>query len=98
MSEEILEIPPGDDPVRREAEERSAPSGKIVYKAIMKEGEEELARPTAALFWSGLHAGWASVPGCYVAPTLLGNVAAGVTLVATLNHAQIVAGGGGEDV
>jgi formate/nitrite transporter FocA (FNT family) len=41
----------------RDAEERSAPSGKVVYKAILKEGEEELARPSAALFWSGLAAG-----------------------------------------
>jgi formate/nitrite transporter FocA (FNT family) len=40
-----------------EAEERSAPSGKVVYKAILKEGEEELARPSSALFWSGLAAG-----------------------------------------
>src|SRR5215218_9856191 len=41
----------------RQAEERSAPSGKIVYKAILQEGEEELARTTSALFWSGLAAG-----------------------------------------
>ena len=40
-----------------EAEERSAPSGKIIYKAILTEGEDELDRPTAALFWSGLAAG-----------------------------------------
>src|SRR5439155_22998062 len=40
-----------------EASELSAPSGKIVYKAILKEGEEELDRSTAALFWSGLAAG-----------------------------------------
>jgi len=41
----------------REAEERSSPSGKVIYKAILTEGEEELERPTAALFWSGLAAG-----------------------------------------
>jgi len=41
---------------KHEAEERSAPSGKIVYGAILKEGEEELARPSSALFWSGLAA------------------------------------------
>jgi formate/nitrite transporter FocA (FNT family) len=41
----------------REAEERSSPSGRIVYQAILKEGEEELDRATAALFWSGLAAG-----------------------------------------
>ena len=48
--------PPAADEAR-EANELSAPSGKIVYKAILKEGEEELGRTTAALFWSGLAAG-----------------------------------------
>src|SRR4051795_5488520 len=42
-----------------EAESRSSPSGKIVYKAILTEGEEELDRPSSALFWSGLAAGLA---------------------------------------
>jgi formate-nitrite transporter family protein len=42
---------------QREVHERSAPSGSIVYQAIRKEGEEELARATAALAWSGLAAG-----------------------------------------
>ncbi len=42
---------------QEEAEKRSAPGGRVVYKAILKEGEEELARPSAALFWSGLAAG-----------------------------------------
>lgn len=40
-----------------EADERSSPSGRIVYKAILKEGEEELLRPPSALFWSALAAG-----------------------------------------
>jgi formate/nitrite transporter FocA (FNT family) len=43
--------------VLEEAEERSAPSGKVVYHAILSEGEEELSRPSSALFWSGLAAG-----------------------------------------
>lgn len=41
----------------QEVQERSSPSGKIVYKAILKEGEEELERSSSALFWSGLAAG-----------------------------------------
>ena len=41
----------------QEAEERSAPSGKVIYKAIVAEGTEELKRSSAALFWSGLAAG-----------------------------------------
>ena len=40
-----------------QAHERSAPSGKVVYKAILKEGEEEVERSSSALFWSGLAAG-----------------------------------------
>lgn len=40
-----------------EAEEKSAPSGAVVYAAIYSEGEGELARSTAALAWSGLAAG-----------------------------------------
>jgi formate/nitrite transporter FocA (FNT family) len=41
----------------QEIQERSSPSGKIVYHAILKEGEEELDRASSALFWSGLAAG-----------------------------------------
>jgi formate/nitrite transporter FocA (FNT family) len=48
-----------DDPQSREAEERRSPSGKVVYAAIMKEADEELERPSSALFWSGLAAGLA---------------------------------------
>lgn len=40
-----------------EAAERSSPSGTVVYKAILKEGFDELERPSWALFWSGLAAG-----------------------------------------
>jgi formate-nitrite transporter family protein len=40
-----------------DAAERTAPSGRVVYKAILREGEEELARSSSALFWSGLAAG-----------------------------------------
>src|SRR5690242_9415294 len=40
-----------------EAHERTAPSGKIVYRAILEEGQGELERSTSALFWSGLAAG-----------------------------------------
>lgn len=41
----------------KEAEERSSPKGAVVYLAVEKEGEDELARKTAALGWSGLAAG-----------------------------------------
>jgi formate/nitrite transporter FocA (FNT family) len=42
---------------QEEAEERSAPTGSVVYAAIYREGESELERGTAALAWSGLAAG-----------------------------------------
>jgi formate/nitrite transporter FocA (FNT family) len=42
---------------REEAEERSAPTGHVVYEAIRQEGTEELERPSSALAWSGLAAG-----------------------------------------
>lgn len=42
-----------------EADERSSPSGTIVYKAILKEGCEDLERTSYALFWSGVAAGLA---------------------------------------
>ncbi|HYE15513.1 MAG TPA: formate/nitrite transporter family protein [Pyrinomonadaceae bacterium] len=42
---------------QEDADRRSAPSGKVVYKAILSEGESELERPSSALFWSGLAAG-----------------------------------------
>jgi len=41
----------------QEAEHRRSPSGKVVYAAILKEADEELDRPSSALFWSGLAAG-----------------------------------------
>jgi formate/nitrite transporter FocA (FNT family) len=40
-----------------EVEERSSPKGSVVYKAIRKEGEDELKRSSSALAWSGLAAG-----------------------------------------
>lgn len=46
-----------EDHEQREAEERSAPTGSVVYKAIRSEGESELERATSALAWSGLAAG-----------------------------------------
>ena len=41
----------------RDAEDRASPSGAVVYKAIRGEGDEELERPSSALFWSGVAAG-----------------------------------------
>ena len=40
-----------------EAHERSSISARVVHKAVLEEGEEELERPTSAIAWSGLAAG-----------------------------------------
>jgi formate/nitrite transporter FocA (FNT family) len=42
---------------KREGERRSAPSGKVVYAAIVSEAEDELRRASSSLFFSGLAAG-----------------------------------------
>lgn len=42
---------------KKQVEERSSPGGHIVYKAVRKEGEDELDRRNSALAWSGLAAG-----------------------------------------
>jgi len=39
------------------AEERTAPRANVIHEAILREGEEELTRPTSALAWSALAAG-----------------------------------------
>src|SRR6187455_2530216 len=45
----------GDE--ERQVGERTSPGGRIVYKAVRKEGEDELERSNSALAWSGLAAG-----------------------------------------
>ena len=42
---------------RQEAEERTSVSAKIVLEAVRRDGEEELARTSTALAWSGFAAG-----------------------------------------
>jgi formate/nitrite transporter FocA (FNT family) len=46
-----------EEETTQQAKQRSSPSGKVVYHAILKEADEELRRSTGALFWSGLAAG-----------------------------------------
>ena len=55
-----------------EADQRSSPGGTIIYKAILKEGVDELDRPPSALFWSGLAAGL-SMGASLIAEGLLGS-------------------------
>jgi len=46
----------------------------------------------------GHHIAWTECFGSYIIPALIGNIIGGVALVAALNHAQVVAGGHGEDL
>ena len=86
------------DHVREEIEQRSSPSGAVVYEAVRKEGEDELDRNKTALGWSGLAAGlsmgfsFAAFAVGYLLPSFIGNVIGGVSLVAALAHAQFVGG------
>jgi formate/nitrite transporter FocA (FNT family) len=55
---------------RKDAHRRSAPGVAVVYEAIRQEAENELNRPNAALFWSGLAAGL-SIGFSFMAQALL---------------------------
>lgn len=55
---------PADKPKERKAaeqvkhiEERSTPPTPVIYEIVRRYGEEEMARPAASLWWSGLAAG-----------------------------------------
>lgn len=41
----------------REVEEHSTPSTPVIYEVVRRYGEEEMARPFASLWWSGVAAG-----------------------------------------
>ena len=56
----------------KQVEERVAIGAHVVYETIRREGEEELARPAAALAWSGFAAGL-SMGFSFVAEALIQN-------------------------
>ena len=45
------------EPEREDAQELAAPRSPVIYEVIRRQGEDELRRPPASLFWSGLAAG-----------------------------------------
>jgi formate-nitrite transporter family protein len=55
------EPPPLSESEEREVEERSPPKSRVVHAAVSKQAKDELDRPTASLFWSGLAAGIAII-------------------------------------
>jgi formate/nitrite transporter FocA (FNT family) len=55
---------------KAEAEERSAPAARVVHAAVAEQGEDELGRPTASLFWSGFAAGIAIMASLWVSGAL----------------------------
>jgi hypothetical protein len=38
-------------------EERTTPPTPVIYEIVRRNGEQEMARPSASLWWSGLAAG-----------------------------------------
>jgi formate/nitrite transporter FocA (FNT family) len=56
----------------KQVEKRVAIGAHVVYETIRREGEEELARPAAALAWSGLAAGL-SMGFSFIAEALIQN-------------------------
>jgi formate/nitrite transporter FocA (FNT family) len=56
----------------KQVEERVAIGAHVVYETIRREGEEELARPAAALAWSGFAAGL-SMGFSFIAEALIQN-------------------------
>ena len=55
---------------RQEAEERSAPAARVVHAAVVEQGEDELERPLASLFWSGVAAGVAIMASLWASGAL----------------------------
>jgi formate/nitrite transporter FocA (FNT family) len=49
---------PLDEEEQREVGERSPPKARVVHAAVAQQGEDELDRPLASLFWSGVAAGF----------------------------------------
>lgn len=52
-----IPIIPLKEPEVKQVEARTTPRAVVIYEAIRREGEDELRRPSSALFWSGLAAG-----------------------------------------
>ncbi len=74
---------------QKQVEKRTSIGAHIVLEAVRHEGEEELGRSSSALAWSASLTDYALR---FAIPTLIGNIIGGVSLVAALNHAQVVAG------
>jgi formate/nitrite transporter FocA (FNT family) len=55
---------------RQESKKRTAPSGAVIYPAILREARDELRRPSMGLFWSGAAAGL-SLAASVIAEALL---------------------------
>ncbi len=63
----------------RAVNDRVRPSALMVFETVRREGAEEMTRPSASLFWSGIAAGFAlsfslAVPGMFMAVTEPGSL------------------------
>ncbi len=70
----------------------------LTYFVALGELTHIIAGSVEALFlvWAG-QLSWFSCVGGYMLPTLIGNVIGGVSMVAAVNHAQVVSGSGKSD-
>lgn len=55
LEDDVIELKEEEE--RESVEEATKLSPKLIYEVIRREGEEELARPTRSLIWSGIAAG-----------------------------------------
>ncbi|HEX8172555.1 MAG TPA: formate/nitrite transporter family protein [Thermoanaerobaculia bacterium] len=70
----------------------------MTYAVSLGHFSHVIAGSVDAAFLVWIHeSNWAEFLLGFLLPTLLGNILGGVSLVAAINHAQVVAGGGGED-
>jgi formate/nitrite transporter FocA (FNT family) len=61
---------------RRDIDEHSSPSAKVVHTVVVEQGEEELARPLGSLFWSGIVAGIAMISSIWLSGALYAHLPA----------------------
>ena len=87
MAEDAPPLSEAEDAGGRGAQPAARP--KVVHAAVVKQGEDELERPTVSLFWSGLAAGLAIIASVWAQAALhqrLPPTRRGGTLVAGLGY------------
>ncbi len=63
---------------RKDVEERAAPRSPVIHETVRLQGDEELGRPLASLFWSGAAAGMAIMTSVVVEGALARHIPQGM--------------------